>query len=117
MAKNKKEHSSEQDFNFIQEKVVCRKRQKIKKAIITVIITIILGGIFGLAASATFNLAEEPLYRLFGKQKVVKFSSEEQKQNDSESPSDETSTEEDDTLSTETEEETESKEDVSKPVF
>lgn len=118
MAKNKKEHSSEQDFNFIQEKVVCRKRQKIKKAIITVIITIILGGIFGLAACATFNLAEEPLYRLFGKnKKVVKFSSEEQKQNDSESPSDEISTEEDDTLPTETEEETESKEDVSKPVI
>ena len=114
MAKNKKEHSSEQDFNFIQEKVVSRKRQKIKKAIITVIITIILGGIFGLAACAAFNLSEEPLLRLFGKnKKIVKFSSEDQDRKDREDPSEETSTEDDDILPRETE----SNEGVSEPVI
>lgn len=118
MAKNKKEHSSEQDFNFIQEKVVSRKRQKIKKAIITVIITIILGSVFGLAASVAFGLSEEPLYRLFGKdKKIVKFSSGEDEQDENEQQPEETDNEDDDVLPSETEDETESSEDTAGPII
>lgn len=118
MAKNKKEHSSGQDFNFIQEKVISRKRQKIKKAIVTVITTIALGCIFGLAASVVFGLSEEPLYRLFGKdKKIVKFSSDEDERDENEQESDEIDNEDDDVLPSETEDETESGEDETEPII
>lgn len=78
MDKGNNEHKKEKDFNFIEEKVISRKRQKVRKVILMVISTIVLGLLFGLAATLAFTLSEEPLYKLLGKgKKVVEFPSDE----------------------------------------
>lgn len=67
----KSKENQEKEFNFIEEKVVSHKKKKIKKLIFTVIMTIILGGIFGLSAGVVYCVAQEPLFYFFGKNKKV----------------------------------------------
>ena len=79
----------EKEFNFIEEKVVSRKKQKIKKLIFAVILTIVLGAIFGLSASVVFCVAEEPLYNLLGKnKKIVEFAPDDEETDESRQPKD-----------------------------
>lgn len=73
----KNEQNEKKEFNFIEEKVESRKKQKLKKAVFTVIATIVLGAIFGLTACVVFTVAREPLYDKFGNnKKIVEFPSD-----------------------------------------
>lgn len=74
---NKNGQNEEKEFNFIEEKVESRKKQKLRKVVLTVVSTIILGAIFGLTACMVFAVAQEPLIEKFGNnKKIVEFPSD-----------------------------------------
>lgn len=91
MSNDNKEQNNKQDdikeYNFIEEKVISRKKQKIKKVIFAIVMTIILGGLFGLTAGVVMCVTEQPLYGIFGKdKKFVEFPSEDSEPDKEEDP-------------------------------
>ena len=91
MSNDNKEQNNKQDdikeYNFIEEKVISRKKQKIKKVIFAIVMTIILGGLFGLTAGVVMCVTEQPLYSIFGKdKKFVEFPSEDNDPDKEEDP-------------------------------
>ena len=91
MSNDNKEQNNKQDdikeYNFIEEKVISRKKQKIKKVIFAIVMTIILGGLFGLTAGVVMCVTEQPLYSIFGKdKKFVEFPSEDSEPDKEEDP-------------------------------
>lgn len=65
MAEGPKE-KKEQEYQFINEKIVPKRKSRWKKRLLSVGFTILLAVIFGLTAQLTFLLAGEPLKRLLG---------------------------------------------------
>ncbi len=65
MAEGPKE-KKEQEYQFINEKIVSKRKSRWKKRLMSVGFTVILAVIFGLTAQLTFLLAGEPLKRLLG---------------------------------------------------
>lgn len=63
------EQNKEEEYTFIEEKVESRRKQRVKKIVYAVILTIVLGGLFGLTAGVVLCVSEEPLYSMFGKNK------------------------------------------------
>ena len=59
-------HRSEKEYSFIQEKVVSRKRNKIKRFCISLITTLFLAVIFGLVARITFIKSDSFLFDMLG---------------------------------------------------
>lgn len=57
---------SEKEFSFIQEKVVSRRKNKIKRFLISLVTTLFLAVIFGIVARITFIKSESFLLDLFG---------------------------------------------------
>lgn len=65
MAEGPKE-KKEQEYQFINEKIVSKRKSRWKKRLLSIVFTIVLAVIFGLTAQLTFLLAGEPLKRLLG---------------------------------------------------
>ena len=65
MAEEPKE-KKEQEYQFINEKIVPKRKSKWKKRLLSVLFTIVLAVIFGLTAQLTILLAGEPLKKLLG---------------------------------------------------
>lgn len=66
MAEEQKEKQSE-EYQFINEKIVSKRRKKWMKRLATVLFVICLAVIFGLVASAAFVWSEDYFKKLFGK--------------------------------------------------
>lgn len=64
MAVNEKDNK---DFEFIKEQVIEKKRKKIKKRLLSIVRTLLLAIMFGLAAAATFVVAEPYFCNLLNK--------------------------------------------------
>ncbi|WP_343208019.1 S1C family serine protease [Anaerolentibacter hominis] len=69
------EQKEQEEYSFIQEKVVPKKRNKLKKFGIALLVTLLLAIIFGLVSSLVFyvsgNFIKDAFSRDDGKQKVV----------------------------------------------
>lgn len=65
MAEEPKEKNA-QEYQFINEKIVPKRKSRWKKRLLSVCFTIVLAVIFGLTAQLTFLLAGEPLKKLLG---------------------------------------------------
>lgn len=61
-----KNQTENREYQFIREKVVSRRRNKIKKMALSVAFTVFLAMIFGIVARAVFLYADGPLKRFLG---------------------------------------------------
>ncbi len=69
MSENGKDNNN---FDFIKEQVIEKKRKKIKKKLYPLLKTVGLAVLFGIAAAATFAIAEPKLYKSFNKEEDTK---------------------------------------------
>jgi Trypsin-like serine proteases, typically periplasmic, contain C-terminal PDZ domain len=69
MSENEKDNNS---FDFIKEQVIEKKHKKIKKKLFPLVKTVGLAVLFGIAAAATFAIAEPKLYKTFHKEEDTK---------------------------------------------
>lgn len=53
-------------FSFIQEHIVSKKKSRVKKMLLSVVWTLVLACIFGVAAGVAFVLSEPTIYKLLG---------------------------------------------------
>ncbi len=61
-----KNQTGNKEYQFIREKVVSRRKNRIKKMGLSIVFTVFLAVIFGVVARAVFLYADGPLRRFFG---------------------------------------------------
>lgn len=64
-----RDNKKEQEYKFIQEQILCRKKNKIKKMFLSIIWTVFLGCIFGLTAGVVLRVTGTPIDSMFSKGK------------------------------------------------
>ena len=64
-----KKQQSKEEYQFIREKVIAKKKNRIRKACLYTIFTVFLAIIFGIVARLVFIYADAPLKRLLGLEK------------------------------------------------
>jgi serine protease Do len=75
MSENDKDRNLDKDsnnFEFIKEQVIVKKRKKIKKLLLPILTTVFLAILFGLIAAVTFILTEPRLSKLLHKEEDSK---------------------------------------------
>lgn len=63
---NKNDNLNNEEFSFVQEKIVPKKKRKIRKMILITLFTVFLAVLFGLVARVIFIKSGSLFYKLFG---------------------------------------------------
>lgn len=66
------ENKDNNNFDFIKEQVIEKKRRKLRKRLLPLVTTIFLAILFGLIAAVTFVVAEPKLYKLLNPEEETK---------------------------------------------